>query len=113
MRRLSLLTPLLACAACIINPPVVLPVDTMASVDETYDCAVRSLNEMQYTISAADRGSGFVRARRLRKHLFGTDSDYDQQTVRACTGRTMGTRCSGWFRQRRVITKTRDRRGTD
>ena len=92
MRRLSFLTPLVACAACIINPPVVLPVDTTTSVDQTYDCALRSLNEMQYTITAADRSSGFVRARRLRSHLFGSEADYNQLTVsvyRADDGHTM------------------------
>ncbi len=86
MRRLSFLTPLVACVACIINPPVVLPVDTTTSVDQTYECALRSLNDMQYTITAADRSSGFVRARRLRRHVLGTDTDYDQQTVSVYRG---------------------------
>ena len=92
MCRLSFLTPLVVCAACIINPPVVLPVDATKSVDQTYECALRSLNDMQYTITAADRASGFVRARRLRSHVFGSDADYDQQTVsvyRADDGHTM------------------------
>src|SRR5215471_19974427 len=92
MRRLSLLVALFACGACIINPPVVLPVDTAAWLDQTYDCALRSLNERQYTITGADRASGFLRARRLQRHVIGTNSEYDQQTVsvyRADDGHTM------------------------
>src|SRR5437588_4857585 len=51
--------------ACVVHPPeAVYPVTVSSSVSDTYVCAIRAVNDVQYSIATADRASGVFRAQR-------------------------------------------------
>jgi hypothetical protein len=64
-RRLTLaLFGLLGCvpSQLLLAPPD--HVSVASPADTLFGCAMRTVNELSYTVEAADRGAGFIRARR-------------------------------------------------
>jgi hypothetical protein len=63
---LAAAVPLLLLSACALSPSGPPPMMALApaGAEATFDCAMRELNERNFTVTAADRASGFLRAER-------------------------------------------------
>jgi hypothetical protein len=63
---LAAATPLLLLSACALSPagPPALSALAPAGAEAAFDCAMRELNERNFTVTSADRASGFLRAER-------------------------------------------------
>jgi hypothetical protein len=55
-----------ACAPIPFVPPQPETSKARGTPDEAHGCAMRTVNEMQYEVVGADRGAGFLRARKER-----------------------------------------------
>lgn len=72
-RHLFRFASLLLASACATIPVQDVPetVPARGTADDAFACAMRSVNELRYEVIAADRGAGFLRARRETTGMLG------------------------------------------
>jgi hypothetical protein len=68
LRSFVALVSIAFAAACVTRPPEpVFPVRASGSVSDTYGCAIRAVNDVQYSVMTADRASGVFVAQRAQR----------------------------------------------
>ena len=97
MRKLSVVLIVVVLSACFgSRTPMNFSGPAPASVAATFDCANRTLSEMNYTVVAAERESGLLRAERrnqasMASVIMGGKDTFDELTVNIIRGQPNNT----------------------